>query len=579
MWVVAYSEQLIIATIFVVMLAALICQWGSPVLVFVSALLVSYGLGYLDTETLLSSAVNPGLVTLVLLMVASIALEKTQMLALLSRKLISQNYQLTLFKITGVTALFSGFLNNTAVVAALMPVIKRNGIHAPSRLFLPLSYAAILGGTLTLIGTSTNLLVNSFLIEASLPGFKLFDFLPVGLTLVIVCGLVLFVASCFLPGYKESHNLLDSYVIDAKITPGSNLAGKSVLDNGLRSLDSLFLVEIERNGQLISPVNPQDVLLEGDHLVFAGDISKVSMLSQFDGLKVFADNHDLIKSNLTEVIVSPEAPIVGRTIKQVSFRSLFDAAVVGIRRNGERLSGRLGKITLRPGDNLVLAVGPDFHGRNNISKNFFVVSGIEVDRHLTTRQEWIAIGGFVAVIGLTALDIGSLLKNLLFFIAALVVFGVLPINEIKRRFPFEIWVIIASALGLAAVLDGSGLPQMLSEVVRDNAANGIWIAFAGVFISTWLLTEFVTNNAAAALMFPLAFGLATAFEVSYTPFVMAVAYGASASFILPYGYQTNLMVFNAGRYRQRDFLKMGIPLAIAYIATSLTAIPYFFPFN
>jgi di/tricarboxylate transporter len=541
-----------------------------PVAVFGVTLLALVGLGLVTREQLLGAMANPGLVTLVLLVLCSLVLEKTRLLRLIAARIIVKDYRSTWLRLFGLTTLFSAILNNTAVVAILLSTLRNNPHHVASRLLLPLSYASILGGTLTLIGTSTNLVVNSLYIQASGESLSFFSFTAVGAGLVLVCGLVMALASRTLPSIEQKPSTAAGYVIDAKVMPGSELVGRSVEQNGLRHLESLFLVEVVRDGRLISPVAPTEVIQAQDRLIFCGEITKLLQLSQFSGLELFADKNGVLDANLTEVVVRQESILVGKTLKSTGFRAQFDAAVVGIRRDGGQVSGKLGELVIRAGDFLVLAVGEDYKTRGNIAKNFIVLSGVEPESRINGWRAGLAVAGFVATVGLAALGL---------FLGLLIFGRCLTTNELVRHFPINIWLVVSSAILLSNALVNSGLVNQLGSVIGEfNDSGYVFAALVAVYLTTWVVTELVTNNAAAALMFPIAYSVALGFGVDVMPFVMTVAFAASGSFISPYGYQTNLMVFNAGNYRLVDFLKLGLPVSLAYGAVVLTLVPIFFPF-
>ncbi|MGI9286340.1 MAG: SLC13 family permease [Pseudomonadales bacterium] len=572
-------SQVLVAIIFVGLVSGLLIGRWRPTWLFGGAMLACYACGLVTTEELLEKSVNQGLVTLLLLLLVSIGLEKMDWLLVLSRRLISKRYSLSVLRLSVVTAVMSAFVNNTAVVAILANGVKNDAQHAASKLLIPLSYAAILGGTTTLIGTSTNLIVNSFLIDAGEPGLAFFDFFKVGGLAAIAGIFTLLLSGRLLPSYETKTIKAAEFFVEAKLQADSSLIGRTVLENGLRNLESLFLVEIIREGHLISPVPPGELLDEGDVLIFSGDVKEIKRLEQFQGLELFASSSGLLDKNLTEVVVMPNATIVGKTIKQVGFRAMFDAAVVGMRRGGERLSGKLGSIVLRPGDSMLLAVGPDFSERKNIDKNFAVLSGVRLKRMLTPVKN-VAVGlAFIVVVILAAYEILPLFKGLLFLLAGMLAAGIVSSGELKRRFPYSFWIIICSALVLAQALSNTGLVTQIADALHANLESvNPAIAMIGIFFATLLLTELMTNNAAAALSFPIAFGLAQSFGVSPMPFVMAVAYGASASFLTPYGYNTNLMVQNIAGYQLRDYVRAGLPVSIVYSIIVLYAIPRVFPF-
>ncbi|MFW6342452.1 MAG: SLC13 family permease, partial [Halothiobacillaceae bacterium] len=285
-------------------------------------------------------------------------------------------------------------------------------------------------------------------------------------------------------------------------------------------------------------------------------------------------------SNLVEVIVSAGSVLIGRRIREANFRARFDAAVVGVRRGNQQLSGGLGPIRLRAGDNLVLATGPDFASRENLDRNFHVLSDLGRRRQLGPRAGLAAFGGFALVIGAAALGVMPLFDGLLILLASALVARWVTVAELRRRFPYELVIIIGSALGLAQVLRSTGSAALLAEGIDWLFAGwGLFGALVSVYLLTWLLTELITNNAAAALAFPVAYALAQAYQVDPMPFILTVAYAASASFMSPYGYQTNLMVRAAGRYEFTTFLRVGTPLAFLTGLLVLVFVPVFHPFS
>lgn len=574
-----YFPQILMIIIFIGTFVGLIRFQKVPERVFAVSALTMILFSITSTDELLKNAVNPGLITLILLILCSFSIERTTYLRRLSAKLFAGSKGSTCVKTIITTAFSSALLNNTAVVATLLNAIKNNSVINPGKLLLPVSYAAILGGTLTLVGTSTNLIVNSLAIEQGKGSLHFFDFTLVGLSALFACLIVIFLRMNSLPDMSSGAIDTKDYFVEAKVIESSKLVGSTVQENGLRNLDSLFLVEIIRRGRLISPVAPDELVEIDDKLIFTGDISKVLTLQQFDGLSLFAEINGLLRENLTEVMIKPGSAIVGKTLKTAGFRARFDAAVVAIRRDGEKVSGKLGEVVIKAGDFFVLAVGNDFSSRTNLSKNFYILSGHEADNVLNNKQSLLTFAGFVCAIGISIFTSITLLTCLVFYLAFLIFSKNLVVNEIKRRFPLEIWVIVLSALTLADGIENSGIALLISENIEAVLqGNSAYFAFVIVFIATLLMTELVTNNAAAALMFPIAYNIALGLGVDVMPFIMAVAFGASGSFISPYGYQTNVMVYNAGDYRLKDFVKFGIPVSLVYSFTTLLMIPIVFPF-
>jgi di/tricarboxylate transporter len=574
----ATPEWLMVA-IFIATLIGLIKYQHVPERIFSVAMLVCLGFSFISYEDILANAVNSGLVTLLLLVLCSFAFERTSVLRRLSAAMISGSPFYSTVKTLVGTAFSSALMSNTAVVASLISTIKNNKVINPGKLLIPLSFAAILGGTLTLVGTSTNLIVNSMLIEQGHVGLKFFDFTLIGVCAMVVCLAVIIIRIRSLPDMELETLSTQEYLLEAEVGIESKLVGKTIEENGLRNLDSLFLVELVREGRLVSPVSPDDVVQAKDKLIFTGDISKVLTLQQFDGLTLFAEQDGLLRDNLTEVLIKPDSAVVGKTLKSAGFRARFDAAVVAIRREGSTLSGKLGEITLQSGDFLILAVGNDFSSRTNLSKNFYILSGHKPENMLSGWRDSTTVLGFVAAIAISALTPLSLITCLIFYIAVLIFCDCLTVNEIKRRFPLEIWMVVLGALSLAKAIDNSGLAQVISSAIEYVLqGQSHYVALILIFIVTLLLTEVITNTAAAALVFPIAYSMSIGLEASPLPYVMAVAFAASGSFMSPYGYQTNIMVYNAGHYTLSDFVKFGLPVSIIYSTITLIMIPIVFPF-
>lgn len=566
----------------VLLIALLIRGTIRPAVLFGGLLALYYFAGLIEIKAMLHNFVNPSLMVLVLLIVISSVIERTAFVEGMTRIIFSKNPWVSMLRFTGMTSIFSAFLNNTAVVASMLSMAKNNKHILPSKLLIPLSYAAIFGGTMTLIGTSTNLIINGFVIDAGLKPLGLFDFIYVGLPVVILGTLFLSIfGPRLLPGYDVKKDTEDThYFLEARVEADSPLIGRSIQENGLRQMEQLFMAELLRGKDLISPVTPREVLQAGDVLIFTGNMHDVHELNHFKGLSIFDDSHCTLQNNLTEVVVSHESNLLGKTIKEAEFRTKFDAAVVAVRRGSEKLSGKLGNIRLQAGDTLLLAAGEDFSKRDNLKKNFYFVSDHLLNKKFNIKTSLGIIALFLGVIILSAMKIIVFLKGLMFLLGLFLLLKYLDTGEIKRIFPFDLVLIIGSALGIAQVLMSSGVADILGSSIRQMSGGlGIYGTFAIIYLMTFLLTEIITNNAAAALSFPIAFATASGLGADPMPFIMAVAYGASASFLSPYGYQTNLMVYGPGGYRFKDYLKIGLPVSLLYSTIVLTLIPYFFPFT
>ncbi|HDY8017222.1 TPA: SLC13 family permease [Vibrio vulnificus] len=572
-------EQGFVLALLLGIITCLLVTKIKPSYIFAGAAFAAFMAGMSDLTAIAANFTNSSLLTLVLLILASTALEKTRLISWVSRSISEGRLLTVVAKLGFSTAFLSSFTNNTAVVVSLIGAIKRNRQHAPSKLLIPLSYAAIFGGTLTLIGTSTNLIISSFVEDAGLPSLSFFTPTLIGLAIVIGGVLVLIPLSYLLPDYDDQGQDELPYFLEAAVEPGSPLVGRSITENNLRALRKLFLAEVIRDGQTVPSVGPDFVLQAKDRLLFCGEVDSVSTLQEIPGLTLFGQQH-LNGQNFVEVVVSSSATFCNKTLKSSRFRDRFDAVVVAIRRGHERLEGGLGNITLAAGDTLVVVPGKRFEAeRQAHRKEFVLMNDLDSSARLDSHKSTLVLLGFMAVIAAALTGLVPIIKGLAVYLLALVVFGIVQINELRRRFPIDIVVIVGSALSIAQLMISSGFSERMGGMFIE-AFNGwgVFGALVATYFVTLILTELVTNNAAAALAFPLGYSMALGYGVDPMPFIMAVLFGASASFISPYGYQTNLLVYSVGNYRLLDYLKIGVPISLVYSVLVLTLIPIFFPF-
>ncbi|MEZ8878790.1 SLC13 family permease [Vibrio lentus] len=572
-------QQVFVLAILLGIITCLLVTRIKPSFIFAGAAFIAFMAGMIDLSSLANNFTNSSLLTLILLILASSALEKTRLISWVSRNISEGRLGTVVAKLGISTALLSSFTNNTAVVVSLIGAIKRNQQHAPSKLLIPLSYAAILGGTLTLIGTSTNLIINSFVEDAGLPSLNFFTPTLIGLAVLVGGVLILIPLSYFLPSYDDGSQDDLPYFLEARVEPGSPLVGRSVSENNLRALRKLFLAEVIRDGKTTASIDPDFILQARDRLLFCGDVESVATLQEIQGLTLFGQHH-LNGQSFVEVVVSSSASFCNKTLKTSQFRDRFDAVVVAIRRGHERLEGGLGNITLTAGDTLILVPGKRFEEqRQQHNKEFVLMNDLDSSAKLDADKSTFVLLGFASVIGLALAEVVPIIKGLAGFLLLLVAFGVVQLGELRRRFPVDIVVIVGSALSIAQLMISSGLSERMGLMFME-AFNGwgVFGALVATYFMTLVLTELVTNNAAAALSFPIGYSMAIGYGVDPMPFIMAVLFGASASFISPYGYQTNLLVYSVGNYHLTDYLRIGIPISIVYSGLVLTLIPYFFPF-
>ncbi|MDA0149521.1 SLC13 family permease [Vibrio sp. LaRot3] len=572
-------QQGVVLAILLGIVTCLVVTRIKPSYIFAGAAFIAFMAGMIELTDIATNFTNSSLLTLVLLILASCALEKTLLISWVSRSLSTGKLGSVVAKMGISTALLSSFTNNTAVVVSLIGAIKRNQQHAPSKLLIPLSYAAILGGTLTLIGTSTNLIINSFVEDAGLPSLGFFTPTMIGLSVLFGGMLILIPLSYLLPSYEDQSQDDLPYFLEARVEPGSPLVGRSISENNLRALRKLFLAEVIRDGKTMPSVDPEFVLKANDRLLFCGDIESVATLQEIQGLTLFGQHH-LNGQNFIEVVVSSSASFCNKTLKTSHFRDRFDAVVVAIRRGHERLEGGLGNITLNAGDTLVLVPGKRFEAeRRAHRKEFVLVNDLDSSAKLDLNKSSMVLLGFTGVIALALLELVPLIKGLAVFLLASLFLGIVQLGELRRRFPIDIVVIVGSALSIAQLMLSSGLSVKLGQMFMETFNGwGVFGALVATYLLTLILTELVTNNAAAALAFPIGYSMAIGYGVDPMPFIMAVLFGASASFISPYGYQTNLLVYSVGNYKLTDYVRVGIPISIVYSVLVLALIPLFFPY-
>jgi di/tricarboxylate transporter len=496
----------------------------------------------------------------------------------------------------------SAFLNNTPVVAMFIPfLVQWCSKHrvSPSRLLIPLSYLSILGGMLTLIGTSTNLVVNGMMADAtaadptlaaSLRPMGLFEIGAVGLPCAVlgIAYLLLF-SGRLLP---ERADMLEEigtspreYLVEMQVTPRCRLVGQNIEEAGLRHLPGLFLIEIVRGGEAIAPVQPDHVLEADDILTFSGVVSTIVDLEKIPGMKPVADpgyEHAAARRRgrmLSEAVVSPTSPLIGRSIRGSNFRALYNAAVVAVHRGGARLKGRLGDIVLHSGDTLLLQTGPHFAEAYRNNPDFFLVSGVRDSESLRHDRAALSLILLALLVGLMA---SGLLSTVLaaFLVAGAMILGhCVSVAGARRALDLQTLLTIAGAIALGQALLNSGAVHAVAHgVVGVLGPFGPYVVLAGIAVLTMLFTEIVTNTAAAALMFPLALAIAADSGVDPRPFVMVVALIASASFLTPIGYQTNLMVYGPGGYRFSDFPRVGVPLSLLLLVVATLLAPIAWPF-
>jgi len=550
-------------------------------------------LGVLSPQDAIGGFANIGLATVAALFVVVTGLKETGGIDWISTRLLGRPRSLRsgMVRVAVPVAGMSGFLNNTPVVALMIPAVtdwcKRTKM-APSKLLIPLSYAAILGGTCSLIGTSTNLVVAGMVENDTDLELRLFDITWVGVPCVLVgLGFLLALGPKLLPDRGSSASVMADpreYTLEMIVPDGSGLAGKTIEDAGLRSLPGCFLVEVEREGGVMAAVGPETILRAGDRLVFAGVVEAIKELQALRGLtpatdQVFKLDSARYRRRLFEAVVSRTSPAAGRSIREGRFRNTYNAVVIAVAREGERLNGKLGDIELKPGDTLLLESDPGFVERHRNSRDFLLVSALEDSAPRRHARAPLAVGLLVAMVVVAAFGVVEMFAAALVAGIVMVLTRCCTVTEARRSIDWSILIVIGAALGIGKALELSGAASSISSGILSIAGQNPLLVLIALYIVTNLATEAITNVAAVALVFPIAIGVTNDLNVSMMPFAIAIMVAGSASFATPLGYQTNLMVYGPGGYRFTDFLRIGLPMNVLVGITTVIVTPLVFPFT
>jgi di/tricarboxylate transporter len=587
------ADAWITLAVVVFTVALLASERVPPAPAMLGAVVVLFVLDVIPAEQAFAGFANEAPIIVAALYVLAGAAEATGAMGVLATWLgRDRGERRNLSRLLGVTSLMSAVVNNTTVVAAVAPPIvdwaRRQRLSA-SRYLMPCSFAALLGGLLTAIGTSTNITVSGLLTDAGMDPIGFFEITRVGLPIAIV-GLAVMVltTSRLLPArtdvFADVAEDMREFTVEMRVVPGGPLVGKSVEDAGLRHLQGVFLVEIERDGRVIAPVAPDEILEAGDSLVFAGNVDMVLDLQRIRGLASAERHHfDLgaggREQRFWEAVIGQDSPLAGTTLKRVGFRARYGAAVVAIHRAGERLRAKLGEVQLRPGDVLLVLAGSNFRQQWRGRRDFLMISGLGGTNPNRSSRAWIVYVVGLFVIVFAGLEILPLLKVALIAALAFILLGVLSVSEARAAIDVNVIVLIAASYGLGAAVQSSGLAETIAGgLVSTFDTFGATGTLLGIFLATTVLTALISNNAAAVLMFPI--GLASAARLGVDPraFVIAIAVAASTDFLTPVGYQTNTMVMGIGGYKFTDFTRVGFPLTITTVLVAVAVIPIFWPF-
>lgn len=585
-----WSGEITLSVIFFCLLILYRTSLASDAVLMSGAVLLML-VGIISPQELLSGFSNLGLATVAALYIVAGALTRTGALYGLTDLMLGRikNIPLAQLRLMAPVALMSTVLNNTPVVAMMIPIVsdwaKRSGIHA-SKLMMPLSYAAVVGGLCTVIGTSTNLVINDMMAGES-EGLALFELSWIGIPAVILTILyVLLAAPKLLPARGDKLDTFGDgaqYTLEMIVDPEGAIVGRTIEDAGLRSLAGVYLVEIHRGERVRAAVSRKETLLAGDRLVFAGDVSSVVDLQKMRGLSlaedhVFKIDGDRSQRRFVQVVLGNNFPYLGQTVRRSQFRKIYSAAIIAISRDGEQIKQRIGDITLKKGDILLLETPSDFTQTRRYSRDFLVTAEIDGSQPVVHERRYLALFILFAQLVLVTTGLLTMFQAACSAVILLFLTRCISVDESRQSIDWQILIVIGASIALGTAVENTGMATTLAMDVVFIVQGSPLLALAVLFLITAVLTAVISNIAAAVILFPVAQQIATQLGADLTPFAVILMIGASASFATPIGYQTNLMVYGPGNYRYKDFLVMGGPLTILLGILSLIIVPAVWPF-
>lgn len=548
----------------------------APDIVMVSGVVMLLLAGVLTPDEALAGLANEGMITVGVMYIVVAGLRETGGVDWIGRSLFGRPKTIPTGQLRMMVpiASLSAFLNNTPLVAMMIPAVsdwaKRQKFPV-SKFMIPLSYSAIMGGTISLIGTSTNLVVNGLLIAETGTRLRFFEIAWLGIPCTLVgIAFVFFTSRWLLPDRRPVLSETGDpreYSIEMTVEPGGPLVGKSIEEAGLRNLPNLYLAEVERQGRVMSAVSPEEVLREDDQLVFVGVVDSVVELRRIRGLlpatnQVFKLDGPRTDRTLIQAVVSDTSPLVGKSIRDGEFRSVYNAVVLAVARGSRRVLKKIGDIVLQPGDTLLLEARSGFAARHRNSRDFYLVSSIEDSTPPRHERALVALAILVGMIVIVTFGWLTMLEGAFLAAGLMLVTRCVTGNAARKSVDWQVLIVIAASFGLGQAMDVTGAAAVIASSLVGLVGGNPWASLAVIYFVTVLFTEILSNNGAAVLMFPIALATAASLDVSYLPFITSMMVAASFGFATPIGYQTNLMVYGPGGYKFSDYLKLGIPLDI-----------------
>ena len=592
-WLLQHWQVIFTSVVTVITLVFLLQGRRAPDMVMMGAVIALLAAGILTPAEALGGMSNEGMITVAALFVVAVAVERTGALAAIVDHLLGRPRSLATAQIRTMIGpgIVSAFMNNTPVVALMVPAIRswaRKHRLSISKLLMPMNCAVVLGGLCTLIGTSTNVVVSGLVAQRTGQPLGMFEITWLGLPLFIAgIGYLVVASRVLLKDRQPAMSASDDprqYSLEMLVEPGSPLIGKTIEQAGLRGLHGLFLMEIDRDGHVMAAVAPTERLEAGDRLVFVGVVDSVVELQKIRGLRpateqVFKLDDPRSERVLVEAVVSTSCPLVGRTIREGRFRSTYDAVVIAVARDGERLRMKIGDIEVEPGDTLLLEASPRFLERQRSSRHFYLVSQVADFAPPRHDQAWIALTVLAAMVLAATLELVPMVAAALVAAAAVLTTRCISATDARRSIEWESLLLIAASFGLARAMEKTGLDEIVAQTAIGAAGDSPHLVLAAVYLITMLATELMSNNAAAVLVFPIAWQTAADLGVNQIPFAMAVTVAASCGFATPMGYQTNLMIYGPGGYKFSDYVRFGGPLNLLVMAITVLLAPLIWPFR
>ncbi len=584
-----------IYTIVIIILMALFLireTFESAVVVFSAMIFLLLG-GVISVNEAFHGFANHGMLTVAFLFIVAAALQQTGILTEIGDALLKHDgsMSLRLLKFMTPVAAVSAFFNNTPIVAMLIPVVRQwaqKNDFSVSKFMIPLSYASILGGMCTLIGTSTTLVVHGLMIENNMEGFGFFEISQIGAPVAAIGLLALGLAGHrLLPNRKTPMVHLGEhtreFVVEMKVEENYKHIGQTIEQAGLRHLKGLYLFQIERNHNLLPSVGPDEIIQLGDRLFFTGLPDTIIELQKTPGLSILKDiafnmkDYDSDELGVFEVVVSANSPLIGWNVRDSQFRTKYNAVILAIHRSGERIRKKIGDIVLRGGDTLLILAKKDFAKRWYHSNDFYLVSKAPSPPSKPRWYRWLALIVILFMIVAMATGLLPILAAVCFASILLVISRCISPEDARNSIDLNVLLIIASAFGISRALQNSGVAEFMANGILDTLGSyGPLGLLIGAYLVTSIYTMIITNNAAAALAFPVALSITQQASLDPHPFFIALAIAASASFATPISYQTNMMVYGPGGYKFKDFLKIGLPMNLFVGLAAITLIYFIY---